>query len=144
MFLYRTLHCLARHFVTSIFSLHNSRHMDAQRVIVLAGMCCLADAILRLPTTDAPSPLGAHYSGRAEGPIKPFVFDISFFADQSEFFLLSDPILTTARTQVWVSINVDNGMIPCVCGTSNEHDVNIKSFVLFLCESGFGDILFRF
>lgn len=101
---FRMLHSLGRHFITACFSLYNTRDTDAQRVTVMAGICTLMDAVLRMsPAKNCSlSPLGGHYNGSVAGPVLPFAFDVSFFADQSEFFLLMDPVLSTARTQVGI------------------------------------------
>ncbi|KYK65659.1 EF hand domain-containing protein [Toxoplasma gondii TgCatPRC2] len=98
--LLRLLHALARHFAATFFSLPNSRSMDAERLTTMAAVCCLADCILRLPACDEPSTVSLFYSGLADGPVQPFVFDISGFAEESSFLLLYDPVYATARTQI--------------------------------------------
>lgn len=99
--LLRLLHCLARHFTSTFFSLPNSRSTDAERITAMAALCCFADCILRIPACDHASSLSLFYSGQADGPItKPFVFDITAFAEESSFLLFFDPFYATARTQV--------------------------------------------
>jgi hypothetical protein len=96
------LYSVAKHFITVCFSLYNSRDMDAQRIIVMAAICVMIDAVLRTKSQrgEEQFPLGNHYSGDVLGPVLPFCFDVRFFSDQSEFFLLLDPILNVTRTQV--------------------------------------------
>ncbi|KAF8819140.1 EF hand domain-containing protein, partial [Cardiosporidium cionae] len=98
--LLRLLHSLTRHFLCAALSTYNSRTMDAERITCMAVICVLADTIVRKIAYDIPSPFSQHYDGTAEGPLSRFAFDITWYADESEFFLLLDPAFAIARSQV--------------------------------------------
>uniref|UniRef100_A0A0G4IG68 ubiquitinyl hydrolase 1 n=1 Tax=Chromera velia CCMP2878 TaxID=1169474 RepID=A0A0G4IG68_9ALVE len=96
----RLLVQIKRHFLASAFSLKTTRSLDAVRVTTMAAICCIADAVVRRPASDCPSALSLHYAGLAAGPVKPFVFDITYFADESEFLFCPEPHLHSARVQI--------------------------------------------
>ena len=98
--LLRLLSATARHFCACAMSLQVSRSFDATRILTLACMATIADAVLRKEACDVPSTLSLHYSGRALGPLKPFGVEMRQFATESALFLLPDPAMMIVRTQV--------------------------------------------
>ena len=71
---------------------------DAVRMLTFAAMAAVADAVLRMVATDAPSALSLHYSGAAEGPGQPFAIELRHFERESERCQLLQPHLCAART----------------------------------------------
>ena len=50
------------------FSIRVTRSFDAVRLVVVATIATLADAVMRIRCADVPSLLCLNYSGEAEGP----------------------------------------------------------------------------
>ena len=98
--LLRLLNMVCRHFAACCFSIRVTRSFDAVRLVVVACLATLADAVMRIRTCDVPSLLCLSYSGLAEGPGGAFGFDIGSFAVESEDLQLSSPELHTARVRV--------------------------------------------
>lgn len=99
--LLRSLHIVAQHFSCASLSLRLTRSFDAVRILTMAALSTIADAVLRVVACDVPSELSAHYSGKAEGPMcTPFGVEMRMFAAESSNFLLTDPALVLVRTQV--------------------------------------------
>lgn len=97
----RMLNLVCRHFCTASLSLKVSRSFDASRILCMACMVCVADAVMRITACDIPSALAQHYAGTAEGQhIAPFGIEMRSFADDSQDFQLLDPNLAIVRTQV--------------------------------------------
>ena len=96
----RLLLAATRHFVCCCFSLPSCRLLDAQRLLVAAAACCIADRVLRLAAVDAPSPVSLIYSGKEPGVGGPFAVSLEGLNSETTFILLSDPEAATARTQV--------------------------------------------
>jgi hypothetical protein len=96
----RLLEMLSRHFVAAAFSLGVARSFDASRIVTMASIACIADRVVRIAACDIPSQFSLHYSGAAEGPVKPFGFEMGYFLQESGFLEFSDVRLTTTRTQV--------------------------------------------
>ena len=98
--LLRLLHLLGRHYSAASLSLRVTRSFDAARLLTLACIATVADAVLRIVAEDIPSQLSLHYSGRTPGPVHPFGFEIGTFARESEYLIFSSPEMHTARCQV--------------------------------------------
>ncbi|KAJ1393230.1 hypothetical protein B484DRAFT_278952, partial [Ochromonadaceae sp. CCMP2298] len=96
----RLLNMLCRHFATASLSVKTTRSGDAVRMLVFACMGTLCDAAMRKTAYDIPSFSSLHYAGTAEGPVKPFGFDLGNFAEESEYLKFSTPETSAARTQV--------------------------------------------
>lgn len=96
----RLLEHLARHFVSSALSIKISRSFDASRILTMASIATIADAIVRISACDIPSVFSEHYDGQAKGPVLPFGFQIGYFVEESGFLAFMDPYLCTARTQI--------------------------------------------
>ncbi|CEL97859.1 unnamed protein product [Vitrella brassicaformis CCMP3155] len=94
----RHLHLIGLHLVTASLSVIPSRPIDASRLTSLAALATLADATVRLMATDDPSGLSRHYGGYPDG--RPFWFDLTEFASESEYFMYAEPHLAIVRWQV--------------------------------------------
>ncbi len=77
-----------------------TRSFDAARIVTMACIAAIADAVLRIKASDVPSQFCLHYSGLAEGPVRPFGFEMGYFVEESGYLSFTDPYLATARTQV--------------------------------------------
>jgi hypothetical protein len=96
----RLLNMLSRQYAAASLSLKVTSSFDAVRILTFACMATITDAILRKAADDIPAWSSLHYSGEAEGPVKPFGFDIGGFAIESENLQFSCPEYAAARTQV--------------------------------------------
>lgn len=96
----RLLEGTCRHFGAAAFSLDVSRSFDALRVITMACIATITDAVLRVQASDIPSLFSLHYDGKAAGPVAPFGFEINDFIAESGFLVFYDPNMVLARTQV--------------------------------------------
>lgn len=66
--LLRLLSMVCRHFAACCFSIRVTRSFDAVRLVVVACLATLADAVMRISTSDIPSLLCLNYSGGCDGP----------------------------------------------------------------------------
>ena len=98
--LLRLLSMVCRHFAACCFSIRVTRSFDAVRLVIVACLATVADAVMRITTCDVPSLLCQSYSGLAAGPGGPFGFEVGSFAVESEDLQLSAPELHTARARV--------------------------------------------
>ena len=98
--LLRLLNLVARHFAACSFSIRVTRSFDAVRLVTVACLVAIADAVMRIRTCDVPSLLCLSYSGLADGPGGAFGFEVGSFAVESEDLQLSSPELHTARVRV--------------------------------------------
>ena len=106
--LLRLLHRVSQHYSIAALSLRVDRAFDGARILTMACIATIADAVLRLEACDVPSELSMHYSGRCAsgGPptglkiLRPFGVEMRQFAAESALFLLHDPALMIIRTQV--------------------------------------------
>lgn len=96
----RSLHVVARHFTACTMSVKVTRELDATRILTMACLCAITDAVIRISASDIPSQFCVHLAGNAPGPSYPFGFDIGNFAVQSELMNFFNPIQQTARAQV--------------------------------------------
>jgi hypothetical protein len=100
----KSIAMLTRHFSLCCLSLKVSRSFDAARVLTLACMATIADAVMRRRSCDVPSMFCLHYNG--QGPPSPrffrspFGFDMGPFAVESECMKFSSPELVATRTRV--------------------------------------------
>ena len=98
--LLQLLHLVTRHFSAAAFSLRVTSSFDAARILTMAAVAMVADAVLRLRACDIPSKLALHYSGAPGVSVAPYGFDIGNFAAQSELLLFPSPQLAALRTQI--------------------------------------------
>ena len=100
--LLRLLNVVGQHFAAASLSLRLNRSFDAVRILIMASLVTVSEAILRVKASDIPSQLSLHYAGKSEGPMhgKGFGVEMRVFAAESETFLLTDPALVFLRTQV--------------------------------------------
>eukprot|EP01012_Entosiphon_sulcatum_P062087 TRINITY_DN8821_c0_g1_i1.p1 TRINITY_DN8821_c0_g1~~TRINITY_DN8821_c0_g1_i1.p1 ORF type:complete len:4205 (-),score=604.71 TRINITY_DN8821_c0_g1_i1:28-12642(-) len=96
----RLLDELLRHFLCAAFSLRLTRAFDASRILTVACMAAILDAVLRMRAVDIPSHFSLHYAGTAKGPVRPFGFELGQFAVESEHLRFANPALAAARAQV--------------------------------------------
>ena len=82
------------------------------RILVAASIMCVADRVLRVPATDIESDFCAHYSGRAEGPCKPFGIKLGAFGSESEVMKFNDPELALTRTLVLDYFDNQASLVP--------------------------------
>jgi len=101
--LLRLLSLVAQHFAAAAMSLRVTRSFDAGRIVTLACLTAVADAVVRRVPSDArgltDGALSEHYSGEAPGPGGAFGVAMRGFASASATLLLTDPALVLARTQ---------------------------------------------
>ena len=74
--LLRLLNLVARHFAACSFSIRVTRSFDAVRLVTVACLVAIADAVMRIRTCDVPSLLCLSYSGLADGPGGAFGFEV--------------------------------------------------------------------
>jgi len=67
---------VARHFAACSFSIRVTRSFDAVRLVTVACLVAIADAVMRIRTCDVPSLLCLSYSGLADGPGGAFGFEV--------------------------------------------------------------------
>jgi len=89
---------LCRQYVAASLSVPIDRSFDAMRMLTLAAMAAIADAVLRCKAHDAPSALSLQYSGRAEGTPGGFALEMRHFERESERGQLLQPHLAATRT----------------------------------------------
>ena len=108
----RLINMLCRHFSAASLSVKVTRSGDAIRVLTLACMAAICDAVLRKTASDIPSQSSLHYSGAAAGPVQPFGFDVGHFRYESEYLQFSSPETSVARTQVLDYFAEINAVVP--------------------------------
>jgi hypothetical protein len=123
--LMRLLHLITRHYVASSLSLRMTRNFDALRILTMASIATITDAVMRIKACDIPSILSLHYSGDAEGPVARFGFNMNEFAIESENLEFSDPSMNIARTMV---LDYFNGIDKSV--SSNHRIFNFEKLTL--------------
>ena len=96
----RLLDLVSRHYAAASLSIRTTRSFDAARIITFACIATVTDAVIRRVACDVPSQFSLHYSGKAEGPVQAFGFDMRHFALESETLQLTSPGLQACRTQV--------------------------------------------
>ena len=107
----RLLQLASRQFTTAALSTRATLLSDAARILSLACLAAIADAVVRRAASDVPSLLSLHYSGEAAGPGKPFGFAMGDFRVESERMRFHDPPLLARRTEV-PAIPFDSPSIP--------------------------------
>ena len=70
------LHRLSRALLAASLALPNTPTLDASRLITMAAIVCLVDALLNARVEHEPTLFTLHYTGRADGPIHPFGFHV--------------------------------------------------------------------
>lgn len=102
--LLRLLHHLCLHFSACSMSLRMNRAFDSSRILTMASMAAVADAVIRMRAYDIPSMLSLHLNGTAPPTprffFQPFGFDASVFRTQSEDLIFFTPELVTTRTRI--------------------------------------------
>ena len=80
----RSILLVARHFAASALSVKVTRSFDATRILTMACMSAIADAVVRVKACDVPSLFGYHMRGEGPsgGPLFPFAFEMGEFAAQ--------------------------------------------------------------
>ena len=91
---------LCRQYSAVSLSLNVTRSFDAVRMLILACMACIADAVIRMVACDRPSKFSLHYAGDVDGPVFPFGFDMGYYSLESEHACFTEPELTIKRTQL--------------------------------------------
>ena len=97
--LLRLLLLLSRHYATAVLSTHPTVLADAARILVLATVAAIADAVTRRAACDVPSPFSLHYSGDAGGPGTPFGFELGDFRLESAEMRFHEARLVARRTR---------------------------------------------
>ncbi len=100
----RLIHHLSLHFAASSMSLRMNRVFDSARILTVATMSAVADAVIRMRAFDIQSMVSLHLNGTAPHTprffFQPFGFDASAFRAQSEDLIFFTPDLITTRTRV--------------------------------------------
>lgn len=94
------LYLLSRHFIVVALSLDLSHELDTARILTMASIAAIADAVLRKIATDTPSVLSLHYSGFAEGPLEVFGIQVSELILEVEWLRLTSPYQVASLTAV--------------------------------------------
>ena len=97
--LLRCLRLLLAHFSSTTLSLSATRSFDAARLLSMASLASVADAVVRLRVSDHPSVFCEHYAGAADGPVEPFGFEMGPFAVEAEYLRFHCPERTARLTQ---------------------------------------------
>jgi hypothetical protein len=84
---------------STTLSLSATRSFDAARLLSMASLASIADAVLRLRVTDHPSVFCEHYAGTADGPCLPFGFEMGPFVVEAEYLRFHCPERTARLTQ---------------------------------------------
>jgi len=99
--LLRLLNKLAEVYSAVSLSLASTNTLDASRMLVMACMTCLADAIVRIHAADTPSVVSQHIGGRNANTGGAFGINVfEQFALESESSLYTSAVLAAARCQV--------------------------------------------
>mmetsp|Transcript_14534 Transcript_14534/g.21938 ORF Transcript_14534/g.21938 Transcript_14534/m.21938 type:complete len:1946 (+) Transcript_14534:90-5927(+) len=98
--LLRLLRMLARHYTCAALSLRLTRSFDAARILTTGCLAVISDAVLRRTACDVPSWVSRHYNGDADGPTRPYGFDLGLYDVESQFSAFIEPHLCVARTAV--------------------------------------------
>jgi hypothetical protein len=74
----RSIMLLGRHFAASALSIKVTRSFDATRILTMACMAAIADAVVRVKACDVPSLFSYHMRGEGPsgGPLSPFAFEM--------------------------------------------------------------------
>ncbi|KAL7066785.1 EF hand family protein [Cryptosporidium serpentis] len=92
---------IVRHFVTCSFSIYSLAEVpDANRIVTLGIISCIADNITRCFTVDYNSPLSIHLLGNHLGPKNWFYIDLMNFQEITDYALFPDPSIIIMRTMV--------------------------------------------
>lgn len=96
--------CLGRimeHFISSVFSLHSTKSLDALKLILTGCIAAILDATLRKIGTDQPSEFCLRYMGKRSGGLgKGYGLSMAAFDTQSETIELHTPELSVCRAAV--------------------------------------------
>jgi hypothetical protein len=98
--LVRLVGALAQHYAAASLCLTLTREHDGARIVTLACMAALLDALLRLQAADLPSLLSRHYAGAAGEVSAPFGIDAGRFAEESQNLKLVAPELAVSRAML--------------------------------------------
>ena len=99
--IFHLLHLLTRHYGAVTMSLKVTRSFDGARIVTLACIASIADALLRKVASDFPSELSLHYAGKVGAPMcTPFYVDTNAFAAESSCLKFVEPELVTCRCMV--------------------------------------------
>lgn len=91
---------LAQHYAAASLCLTLTHEHDGARIVTVACMAALVDALLRVQASDLPSTISRHYAGCAGGLSAPFGFDAEQFAEESQSLKLTNPALAVARAML--------------------------------------------
>ena len=96
--------CLGRileHFISSAFSLHTNKPLDAIKLIITGCIAAMVDVTIRHISTDQTSEFCLHYMGeRAGGVGNGYGISMASFDTQSETIELHTPELCVARSSI--------------------------------------------
>ena len=95
--LIRQIGALAQHYAAATLCLTPTREADGARLVTVACISALLDALLRIQASDLPALISRHYAGTAGEPAMPFGFAVGTFADESHTLKLMQPELAVAR-----------------------------------------------
>jgi hypothetical protein len=102
--LLRLLHHICSHFAAVSMSIRMNRVFDSARILVVAAMAAVADAVVRMKAFDVPSMFSLHLNGTPPPTpryfFQPFGFDATMFKAQSEDLIFFTPELVATRTRV--------------------------------------------
>jgi hypothetical protein len=143
--------CLGRimeHFISSTFSMHETKSKDALNLIITACIMAVVDVILRRAATDQTSEFCLHLMGERDAGINQidklgrgagYGISIGAFATQSETVRLTTPELCIARTAVLDYFEAQIGLT-CMFNWNENHrmEPTVVQFMASIC----GDLAF--
>jgi hypothetical protein len=135
--------CLGRileHFISSAFSLFNTKSLDALKITITACIAAMIDVTLRKVATDQPSEFCLHYLGQsAGGRGKGYGLSMAAFDTQSETIELHTPELSVARAAVLDYFSEQRSLTKIFNWQDGHHlDEHSAEFIATLC----GDLAF--
>jgi hypothetical protein len=100
----RLLALMAQHYAAAALSVPPDEMVagfDAARIVTMACLAAVADAVARASAKDVVSEFSAHYAGFAEGPpnMRPYAFAVGPLRAEAEALRLLDPFTAAALTQ---------------------------------------------
>ena len=129
----RLLDLVSRHYAAASprFVRHDLCVMQLES-LRLRVCATVTDAVIRRIACDVPSQFSLHYSGKAEGPVQAFGFDMRHFALESETLQLTSPGLQACRTQV---LDYFSTLVITQTHKNNESNNNAQTQVRFEVKS---------
>ena len=129
--LMRLLQLVCRHFTAAVLSTRTTVLSDAARILTLACLAAIADAVARRTACDVPSLFAQHYAGIAPGPCAAFGFELGDLRGESETMRFHDALLLARRTDV---LDYFDSVAQHMLDTCEEDEILCLQHTLFRFE----------